>query len=523
MYVTNEERPIANDGAPPVSALRIDIAIPAARAMAWHARLRDALAHAFPDARVTLRPGGGAAWPASVRLLLDLERLLKRRMRATLSDALDAAPAQSDAGCDLLIDLCGGDACTAARTLRPLYDGAPCELAAIAALLDGAAPLIEIEDVATGEIVAQGLPSLEGGGGLSGGLDAVFSRVIVLLRRVLVSPPETFDKTPARHRAALSPASFALCTLAARCSRALYRLCCHEPHWRVGWRFNDGPGVFETASLDGPQWRALDDRALGFAADPFPCVWRGRSGIFYEGFDYAADKGAIYFRKFDDRGPVSEPLLALAEPWHLSYPHLIEHEGELYMLPEASQSNAITLYRCVEFPHRWERAATLVDRIEAGDATIFRHGGQYWMASVVREGAGGYSDTLALHHAPHLFGPWREHTQKPVRVDARYARPAGAVIARDGALWRPVQDCRVSYGAGIAYMRIDELDVTSFRETPAIHVTHGRCWPGARLHTINRWERLECIDGVIPAPKNVTLRGLTNRVIDAKARRSANE
>ena len=70
------------------------------------------------------------------------------------------------------------------------------------------------------------------------------------------------------------------------------------------------------------------------------------------------------------------------------------------MIPEASNSGRVILYRCVEFPRRWERAATLLKGIETADATIVQHGGLYYMMSVTREDIGGYSDTLAIHYAP---------------------------------------------------------------------------------------------------------------------------
>ncbi len=190
------------------------------------------------------------------------------------------------------------------------------------------------------------------------------------------------------------------------------------------------------------------------------------------------------------------------------------------MLPEASASGAVTLYRCVEFPGRWERAARLIDDVEAADATIFRHDGRFWMTSVVREGVGGYSDTLALHYADELFGPWRAHARRPALVDSRFARPAGAVARVNGALLRPAQDCSQGYGRRLAIMRIDELTPQTFRQTLVKYVEPGARWPGSRLHTINRCGRLECIDGVIFTPRNLALRRVTHRLIDSRAAHS---
>jgi hypothetical protein len=274
--------------------------------------------------------------------------------------------------------------------------------------------------------------------------------------------------------------------------------------------------VIDSGAIDGAPWRLMPDRHMGFAADPFPIEWRGRLGVFFERLDYQSNIGEIWYQAFNDTGPTGEPVPVIREPWHLSYPFLIEENGDLYMIPEASMTRGVTLYRCIAFPDRWEPVARLLDNVEAADATVFRHGGRYWMTSVVRNGVGGYSDTLAIHHAPGLFGPWEPHARNPVVVDARFARPAGAVIATPHGLFRPVQDCSRGYGKALAIMRIDRLDPENFAQTCVSYMSPGRTWPGARLHTINRSGRLECIDGAILTPKYLPLRKLTQEWIDGR-------
>ena len=503
-----------------MSFASVGVVVSNARFLRWHQRLRDRLARLYPRAGIGLRfDGRGAGWPSGVAPLLALERMLLRRSRPTLSDSLDPSRGDADSACDMVLDLTGGAVLTdAVRVLRPLYDGRESDHYAVAAILAGRAPTLAIEDARTGAIVAQGLPSLEAADGLTGGLEAVYSRVITLIEQALATPTRPLNPWPAARSAPAGHAFvFALRNIGFQCARAIYHLCCYSPHWRVGWRFVDGPGVLEMGALGDAPWKAMEDRELSFAADPFPIDWRGRSGVFYERLDYASGKGLIYFQEFGTDGPVGEPVRALEEPWHLSYPSLIEQDGELYMLPEASASGAVTLYRCVEFPHRWERAATLLDKIEAADATIFAHHGRYYMTSVVRDGVGGYSDTLAIHHAPALFGPWEDHALRPTLVDSRYARPAGALKRHGETLLRPVQDCSEGYGKRLVIMRVDDLSPESFRQTPLATVNPGGVWPGKRLHTLNRCGRLECIDGVILSPRNLALRRAMHRYADSRA------
>jgi len=500
----------------------IEITVAPRRFMRWHERLRDRLARRWPQAKIAFRfVEEGDSWPVSARQLLALESLLLRKRTPALSDFISpgaAAAAQKQSQRDVVIDLAGADNIPAGlRVLRPLYDGHASDQFAVISLLAGNAPTLELQDAASGAIIAQGFPSLEAADGLTGGLEAVYSRMIVLIEKALADPRPVADAAVSAEKNARTPLSFALRNLAFQCARQIYHLCCHSPHWRVGWRFVDGADTFDSGALTGKPWRVMQDREMCFAADPFPIEWRGRSGVFFERLDYRSNRGEIYFQEFDSTGPTGQPVPALIEPWHLSYPFLVPHEGELYMLPEASASGGVTLYRCVEFPGKWEPVARILDDVEAADATIFRHADRFWMTSVVREGAGGYSDTLALHHASSIFGPWEPHARNPVLIDSRYARPAGAVVIRDGALYRPVQDCSNGYGKRIVIMRIDELDEHNFRQTPMIIVEPGAGWPGSRLHTLNRWGRLECIDGAIFTPKSLSLRKTVHAEIDSRA------
>jgi hypothetical protein len=280
---------------------------------------------------------------------------------------------------------------------------------------------------------------------------------------------------------------------------------------------HDGPGVLERGDLSGPKWNVLGDPGLRFFADPFPISRNGRSFLFFEDLDHRVGKGTIAGLEFGPHGPIGEVFPVIEEPWHLSYPFLIEAEGELWMIPEASKSGRVTLYRCVEFPRRWERAAALIEGVEAADATVVQHDGLYYMMSAVREDIGGYSDTLAIHYAEHLGGPWREHAARPVLVDAGAARPAGAMVRdRTGALWRPVQDCTHGYGRALRLARIDRLDPEGFAQTFTARIGSGPLWPGGRLHTLNRAGALEVIDGVGINPKLALLRGPVARRLEPR-------
>ena len=92
--------------------------------------------------------------------------------------------------------------------------------------------------------------------------------------------------------------------------------------------------------------------------------------MFVEDLDHRVGKGIISAVEFDGAGPKAEVFPVLEEPWHLSYPFLIEHDGDLWMIPESSQRRDVALYKCVRFPDKWERHSTLLSGFELADATI---------------------------------------------------------------------------------------------------------------------------------------------------------
>jgi hypothetical protein len=497
-----------------IIALRFDDERP----RAWMARMAT-LVGSETDIIAIQWVKAGAPRPAGLEALFELERMVLRKGRRGGADSigkesLRATPAAAVKP-DVTIDFTGAgpDPASSARLyLRPLYNGAAGEDAALAAILSGDLPRIEIRNEISGEILDAGRPSAEAASGLSGALDTVMARTLTLLKAALVGKPrdvslkaDRSDPGPPR-----SPAAYVLRGLAGDIAKRIYRLCCYAPHWHVGWRYTDDSGIWASKNLSGAPWAIIADPGHRFYADPFPVNWQGRTFVFFEDLDHRVGKGTISAVEFDGTGPKGPVIPVLEEPWHLSYPFLIEHDGELWMIPESSEHRDVAVYRCIDFPGKWERHTTLLSGVELGDATIVRHNGLHYLFGATRDGAGGYSDTLSIFHAEHLFGPWLPHARNPIMVDRSSARPAGHFVTINGQLWRPVQDCSNGYGAALGLAEITELSPTSFRQTVRHTLQPGRQWPGRKLHTLNRCGRLEVIDGSRIQPKIAALRPLVN-------------
>jgi hypothetical protein len=488
-------------GAPSTVELHLD---PSA-ARRWQLDLATTIETRLGPGTVAVRwAEGGGADPRAERLL-DLERRLhgvdpggSTPVDTSRFGRFHRPPGTSE----LHLDLAGSAAASLSPVWRLRFDGATGDRAAVAAPLGGCFPVVSLV-TGEGDVVAVGRPGSESPGVRSMALDDVLAGCVQLVLAALdghrpalpSGPPPQQRAAPPRSTASVA-ARAVLSHAAHRAHRALYR----TPHWRVGWRFVDDDAVVDRGELPATGWSVLPDDGRHFYADPFPFTRDGRTWLFVEDFDHDLGRGVISVVDVDGTGPVGTPRPVLRHAEHLSYPLVLEDQGEIWMVPETSAAGTIELYRATRFPDAWVREAVLVRDVVASDATCFRHEGRWWMTATVRHG-GSWSDALHVWHADRLCGPWQPHRGNPVLVDISCARPAGHVVRRGGRLLRPTQDGTRGYGSGLALAEIEQLDEGAFRQRVVARLTPGERWAGRRLHTLNRAGRLECIDGSASSPR----------------------
>lgn len=226
--------------------------------------------------------------------------------------------------------------------------------------------------------------------------------------------------------------------------------------WRSGWVRAPIADVLEANSLDpfAVQWLKGPHGRYSFLADPFAVTRGDHTHVFVEAFDYRDRRGRIEVLTYDARLTLVTRATCLAEPWHLSYPVPIVSRGEDYLLPEAHRSGGLTLYRAVEFPRRWERAASIELPRLAVDATPLFHDGLWWLFYAA---AGRATDALHLAYAEDLAGPWRPHPASPIQSGLAGSRPGGQAVHLGERILLPVQDCSRTYGGAIRPLWIDRL------------------------------------------------------------------
>lgn len=451
------------------------------------------------DVEVAVRVVDEPAWPkqGSWERLLRLERRLHGLEEGLLAAVRVNSTAQDGWDPDTILDLTTAPI-PGAWTVR--YEGGYGEPAAAAALRAGGFPTVTVFD-GTGRIRAQGRPGSELPGLYATALADLSAGVVALIVGAVAgrpfAPPADALRVPGRPR---SMVQVGVRRVAGALVRGAYSILYRAPHWRVGWRSIDGVGAIVQDSLPQGPWHDLPDDGRRFYADPFPFEHEGRTYLFVEDFEHAVGRAGISVVPWTAEGPDGVPAPVLAHDVHLSYPFVLEHDGDVWMIPETSGAKTIELYRAVQFPWTWERHSILVTDVEASDSTPFQHDGRWWLTATVGDG-GSLSDSLWVWSAPDLRGPWAPHQNNPVLIDISSARPAGRVVHHEGHLLRPVQDCSTGYGAALAIAEITRLDDDAFEQRVVRRFAPGETWRGTRLHTLNIGGGIETIDGSAYAPR----------------------
>lgn len=481
------------------------------RLQRWHTWLLDALSARGLNA-ISLRwaPSPTPRLPPGLELLLRLER---RTGRAAAPSALDPLPSGSPAfarasqigtAAALTIDLRGAAKPPDTTALVPLYDGTADVRALWLALLGGRAPEISVAGGGLAAPVTMALPALELPANLHSAATMTFARVaeaLAIAAHALTSgqpiEPRMRRSLAQRDRPRGTVFGFATNLVSDKLQRMLDHRLDRTPAWSVAYRTAPAGRTHPPLALDMTAFTRLPDDGHRYYADPFLFQQDGALHLFVEELPFATGRGIISHSVLGPDGHFTPPRPVLERPYHLSYPQVFAHGGEVWMLPETSASGAIELYRAAPFPSRFELHARLVEG-SYHDATLFEHGGRFWIAAGSVCAGSATWDSVSLFHAERLTGPWIAHPLNPVVVDARCARPAGALYRHDGALWRPSQDCSGGYGSALSLARVDLLSPEAFSET---HVATYRL-DGTRRrggpHTINFAGDVEVIDAFVP-------------------------
>ncbi len=218
-------------------------------------------------------------------------------------------------------------------------------------------------------------------------------------------------------------------------------------------------------------------------ADPFALFRNGAWYLFFELFQKNSNNAVIGASRSENLQDW-EPLgVVLKQPYHLSYPFVFEHDGEIYMMPESKSVKRVDLFRAVDFPHRWVFEKTIL-RGRLMDCSMVKHQGRFWIF------AGWRSYGLRLFHASHPLGPWKSHWLPCIRGYSKSSsRPGGRPLLQVNKLIRFSQDCKECYGHQLRAWSVTCMNRLWYSEVPLyekpILFGSGQGWNARCMHHID--------------------------------------
>lgn len=472
----------------------ITLVIPRGRDRNWHSALGQALER--QGHRVQVVEGAATTAPAGLDLVLLAESKILRK-QTWLAGPGAVATTDSVERSDLTINL-AGKTMGSQPALHFLSDPGADALSHWAGqVAAGTLPDIEIYE---GQVcIARGQPMVDRRVFIGPDLEDVLARAITLMVKTVaqrLSGPLPSAGTTDQQDAPNFITAYIGSALPRIIREIVRRRRFHKAHWKVGYRLIDGLGVAETQSLAGAPWQIIEDDGQRFYADPFPFVWQGQNYIFVEELEHAVGKAIISVSRLDAQGRASRPKPVLIEPHHLSYPQVFARDGEVWMMPEGSAGLELVLYRAVTFPDVWERHQVLIAGRALSDATLIDAGDRLWLIATDATDGGSTSDCMVAYHAPTLLGPWTAFAQNPIMIDRKRARPGGAAVRSGGRIYLPIQDGTLGYGGGLGMSEVVALSPEHIAFADPVSIETEGFWPYPRIHTLNRHERLEVIDGI---------------------------
>ena len=264
--------------------------------------------------------------------------------------------------------------------------------------------------------------------------------------------------------------------------------------WILLFKINDSNSMSKTFF----RFKKLIPPVDRFWADPFVIERKNNFYIFIEEFLYTTNKGHISLITMDKLGNYSEPVKVLEKNYHMSYPFIIENDGNLYMIPETKQNKTIDLYKCIKFPNEWEYEMTLINNIEAVDTTIIFKNKKFWLFTNIAVNKGSSNlEELYIFFSDNLHSNnWAPHPKNPVISDIKKSRPAGKFFTHNNNLYRPSQNNTICYGYAMKINKVITLNEFDYVEEEVNSIYPNWDASITATHTLNHDGKLTVIDGI---------------------------
>lgn len=262
----------------------------------------------------------------------------------------------------------------------------------------------------------------------------------------------------------------------------------------VAYRENKNGSLLYEDINNLSDFRIIKSPHFCWAADPFPCVYKGKRYIFAEIALTINGKGRIGVICLDDKKP--KWRIVSKEKFHMSFPNVVSINGSFYIMPETFKDGCLALYRLDEKFHMSKYQ--ILNTVDFCVDTVFiKDSFDYFFS---------YESSNYLSENYELV--WRQKSDSSLIAslhdDQHVLRPAGNIFLNHNKLVLPTQDCRNIYGGGIIFNELlinkteKRFAVNGIFEITAKDIKQQMKIKNAvGCHTYNFCENIETIDILI--------------------------
>lgn len=246
-------------------------------------------------------------------------------------------------------------------------------------------------------------------------------------------------------------------------------------HWNYYFRQEDWNVGYYTNPSD-IHW--LKPPKSDYFADPFVISNDKDTYLFFEWFSNKNGKADLAVAKKSENFEIYHKVAVFPE--HRSYPYVFDYQGQIYCIPEANQTNKVSLYRFENDKLTFDCDLLLGKFV---DTTLFIDNGKFYLFSTPQNHPHTH---LLIFVADDLRGPYRPHFNNPVKVNCSNSRMAGKIQINDGELIRPAQNSTRHYGESITLNKVIKLNEYQYIEKTIDEIKSFKNTPYNKgIHTIN--------------------------------------
>ena len=229
---------------------------------------------------------------------------------------------------------------------------------------------------------------------------------------------------------------------------SLYKKLFISGSWQMAYRLKNEHWPFD---YDEP-FMPMPNTKEYWYADPLLFEDGGKQYLFCEAFNKKEQKGELAVMEWKNNA-WTDPVIIIANNYHMSYPCVFKHDDTYYMIPESAECGSLELYVSDSFPYSWKKKCNIIEDIWLADPTVFKFRGKLLM-NAWNEKKGRYKSIVYELDIDNLR--CKEIASIPYPNNS--GRPAGYIFYGDGKLLRPSQDSVGMYGKGIIWREYEMQD-----------------------------------------------------------------